>query len=128
MPLIFWYDMIENIEKRYKYKEKAVESMLPQDFAERMKSMLKEDYDAFLKSVAGELVRLVYSAGSMYQQDLSSPYQPFGIIASSVKTAKNMHGTVLALCAKTEFIRACNRIKGQCDAIQKMIKCYMTMA
>lgn len=86
------------------------------------------DYDAFLKSVAGELVRLVYSAGSMYQQDLSSPYQPFGIIASSVKTAKNMHGTVLALCAKTEFIRACNRIKGQCDAIQKMIKCYMTMA
>lgn len=79
------------------------------------------DYDAFLKSVAGELVRLVYSAGSMYQQDLSSPYQPFGIIASSVKTAKNMHGTVLALCAKTEFIRACNRIKGQCDAIQKMI-------
>lgn len=86
------------------------------------------DYDAFLKLVAGELVRLVYSAGSMYQQDLSSPYQPFGIIASSVKTAKNMHGTVLALCAKTEFIRACNRIKGQCDAIQKMIKCYMTMA
>lgn len=37
-------------------------------------------------------------------------------------------GKNMALCAKTEFIRACNRIKGQCDAIQKMIKCYMTMA
>ena len=54
MPLIFWYDMIENIEKRYKYKEKAVESMLPQDFAERMKDMLKEDYDVFLKSYENE--------------------------------------------------------------------------
>ncbi len=85
------------------------------------------DYDALFKSVAGELVRLVYSAGSMYQQDLSSPYQPFGVLTNSVKTAKNMRSTVSALCAKTEFIRACNRIKGQCDDVSRRISCYMKM-
>ncbi len=80
------------------------------------------DFDAVMKAVAGELVRLVYTQGSMYQQDLSLAYQPLGVLSQTAQLARDMHGAPMGLCAETDFVRACNRIQGQCDVLSGTIE------
>lgn len=85
----------------------------------------KENGDSIIKRVAGELTRLVYTYGSPYGQDRSSPYQPFGILKKAVGMTRENTPAAVYLFQMTEFRRACNRLEGQMDETVLEIRRYL---
>lgn len=81
--------------------------------------------DAAIKRIAGELTRLVYTSGSPYQQDRSTPYQPFGVLADAVGMTRDNTPAKDYLFQITEFQRARNRIEGQLAELTREIRCYV---
>lgn len=81
--------------------------------------------DEMIKRVAGELTRLVYTSGSPYQQDPSTPYQPFGVLADAAGMTRANTPAQEYLFQITEFQRACNRIEGQLAELKREIQHYL---
>jgi aminopeptidase YwaD len=81
--------------------------------------------DDIIKRVAGELVRLVYTSGSPYQQDRSTAYLPFGVLRKAMGMNRENTSDVHYLFEMTEFQRACNRIAGQLYELTREIDFYL---
>lgn len=85
-----------------------------------------EECDRIIKRVAGEMTRLVYTYGSPYGQDRSTPYQPFGVLKNAVWMTRENTPDAAYLFQMTEFKRACNRIEGQLEEVVKEVKGYLS--
>lgn len=81
--------------------------------------------DQILKRTAGELARLVYTCKSPYEQDRSVPYAPFGILKAAASMTRENTPPAEYLFQMTEFKRACNRLEGQMEEVEKEIKEYL---
>lgn len=78
--------------------------------------------DRLLKRTAGELVRLVYTQGSPYQQDPAVSYTPFGNLARVKGHNRKNTPQPSYLFLQTEFQRACNRLIGQIAVVAQEIQ------
>ena len=105
----------------------AVRALRP--WCQRLDRLLTQsrvsDCDEICKRIAGELTRLTYSAGSPYQQDPSTPYPPFGILAKAAHVRRDNTPAALLVFQKTEFQRACNRLCGQLGELQREARQYL---
>lgn len=93
---------------------------------EKLSSMTARESDRIIKRVAGELVRLVYTSGSPYQHDRSTPYQPFGVLAGAQGKRWENTPEELYVFEMTQFRRACNRIKGQMAELAEEMECMLS--
>ncbi|HWR12759.1 MAG TPA: M28 family peptidase [Rectinemataceae bacterium] len=85
----------------------------------------REETDPILKSIAGELVRLMYSYGGPYGHDRAVFVKPFPWLCKAVEQIKNGRDGDVILFARTDLVRQRNRLSGQLEKLIMAIDCQL---
>lgn len=80
---------------------------------------IREDTDSVVKKIAGELVRITYTASSPYHQDPAIDPGLFPALSEAMGINGDNTGEDLLLAVETRFIRQRNRLTGQLQKVME---------